>query len=110
MVYGGIIGSARRVAMQYSPNCAVPYVAMVDAGTVELVRGMGVDVVTSANLIQHFESRWNQRRSNHLEAGRRIDQIRADAFAHDWRATRTAARSRNGRCSSSSWTVSRRRG
>ncbi len=78
----GILGSAKRVAMQYSPNCAVPYVAMVDAGTVELVRGMGVDVVTSANLVQLFESRWNQRQlENHLEAGRRIDKIRADAFA-----------------------------
>ena len=47
----GLLGSAKRVAMQYSPNCAVPYVAMVDAGTVELVRGMGIDVVTSANLV-----------------------------------------------------------
>lgn len=78
----GILGKARRVAMQYSPNCAVPYVAMVDAGTVELVRGMGIDVVTSANLVQLFESRWNQRQlENHLEAGRRIDKIRAAAFA-----------------------------
>ena len=78
----GILGSAKRVAMQYSPNCAVPYVAMVDAGTVELIRGMGIDVVTSANLIQLFEARWNQRQlENHLEAGRRIDKIRAGAFA-----------------------------
>jgi Xaa-Pro dipeptidase len=78
----GLLGKAQRVAMQYSPNCAVPYVAMVDAGTVELVRGMGVEVVTSANLVQLFESRWNQRQlENHLEAGRRIDKIRADAFA-----------------------------
>jgi Xaa-Pro aminopeptidase len=67
--------------MQYSPDCAVPYVAMVDAGTVEMVRDMGVEVATSANLIQFFESRWNARQlENHLEAGRRIDQIRAAAF------------------------------
>jgi Xaa-Pro aminopeptidase len=78
----GLLGSAKRVAMQYSANCAVPYVAMVDAGTVELVRGLGIDVVTSANLIQLFESRWNQKKlENHLEAGRRIDKVRADAFA-----------------------------
>jgi len=77
-----LLGPAKRVAMQYSPNCAVPYVAMVDAGTVELVRGMAVDVITSANLVQLFESRWNQRQlENHLEAGRRIDRIRGDAFA-----------------------------
>ncbi len=77
-----ILGGAPRVAMQYSPNCAIPYVAMVDAGTVDLVRGLGIDVATSANLIQFFESRWSQRQlENHLEAGKRIDQIRADAFS-----------------------------
>ena len=36
-----LLAGARRVAMQYSPNCAIPYVSMVDAGTVELVRGAG---------------------------------------------------------------------
>jgi Xaa-Pro aminopeptidase len=78
----GVLGGAKRVAMQYSPSCAVPYVAMVDAGTVELVRGMGIEVVTSANLVQLFESRWNQKQlDSHLEAGRRIDKIRAGAFA-----------------------------
>jgi Xaa-Pro aminopeptidase len=78
----GILGNAKRVAMQYSPDCAVPYVAMVDAGTVELVRGMGIDVVTSANLVQLFESRWTkQQLEHHLEAGRRIDKIRSDSFA-----------------------------
>jgi len=40
-----LLGGARRVAMQYSPDCAIPYVAMVDAGTVELVRGLGVEIV-----------------------------------------------------------------
>ena len=50
----------RRVAMQYSPKCAVPYVAMVDAGTIELVRELGVEVATSANLIQYFEARWTE--------------------------------------------------
>ena len=77
-----LLGGAKRVAMQYSPNCAVPYVAMVDAGTVELVRSLGVGVVTSANLIQFFESRWGAAQlENHLEAGRRIDRIRAESFA-----------------------------
>jgi Xaa-Pro dipeptidase len=76
-----LLGDAKRIAMQYSPNCAVPYVAMVDAGTVELVRSLGVEVATSANLIQTFESRWNAAQlENHLEAGRRIDRIRAESF------------------------------
>jgi len=76
-----IIGGGRRIAMQYSPNCAVPYVAMVDAGTVELVRGLGVDVVTSANLIQVFESRWTEEQLvMHLEAARKVDGVRRQAF------------------------------
>ena len=76
-----IMGAAKRVAMQYSPQCAIPYVAMVDAGTVELVRGLGVEVVSSAELIQHFEARWNQAAlESHLEAGRRVDRVRAEAF------------------------------
>jgi Xaa-Pro dipeptidase len=77
-----ILGGARRVAMQYSPNCAIPYVAMVDAGTVELVRGLGVEVMSSAELIQHFEARWTQAAlESHLEAGRRVDRVRREAFA-----------------------------
>ena len=76
-----LVGKARRVAMQYSPQCAIPYVAMVDAGTVELVRELGVEVASSAELIQHFEARWNQAAlESHLEAGRRVDRVRAEAF------------------------------
>ena len=37
-----LLGGTKRIAMQYSPKCAIPYVAMVDAGTIELVRGIGV--------------------------------------------------------------------
>jgi len=79
---GGLLGGAKKIAMQYSANCAVPYVAMVDAGTIELVRSLGVEVATSANLIQFFESRWNAAQlENHMEAGRRVDRIRGEAFA-----------------------------
>src|SRR5258708_32728122 len=67
--------------MQYSPLCAIPYVAMVDAGTVELVRTLGVEVLSSAELVQHFEARWNQAAlDSHLEAGRRVGRVRAAAF------------------------------
>jgi Xaa-Pro dipeptidase len=69
------------VAMQYSPKCAVPYVAMVDAGTVELVQSVGVEVVTSANLVQLFEAKWTRDQlESHMEAGRRVDRIRGEAF------------------------------
>ena len=76
-----LLSGQRRVAMQYSPNCAIPYVAMVDAGTVELVRSVGVEVVSSAELIQTFEARWSpEALETHLEAGRRVDRVRAAAF------------------------------
>ena len=70
-----------RIAMQYSPNCAIPYVSLVDAGTLELVRSCGVEVLSSADLVQQFEARWSEEQLKlHLEAGRRVDQIRRDAF------------------------------
>jgi Xaa-Pro dipeptidase len=70
-----------RVAMQYSPLCAVPYVSMVDAGTVELVRAQGVEVASSAELIQEFESCLTEAQfESHLEAGKRVDLVCAGAF------------------------------
>jgi Xaa-Pro aminopeptidase len=70
------------VAMQYSPECAIPYVSMVDAGTVELVRSLGVEVVSSADLVQLFEAAWTAAQfDQHLRAGRKVDAIRAAAFA-----------------------------
>jgi len=77
----GLLSGCGRVAMQYSPRCAIPYISMVDAGTVELVRSLGVEVASSANLIQYFEARWTpEKLQYHLEAGRRVDAIRAAAF------------------------------
>lgn len=76
-----LLGPARKIAMQYSPHCAVPYVANVDAGTVELIRSLGVEVVSSAEFIQIFEAKWTPAQlESHLEAGRRVDRIRAEAF------------------------------
>jgi Xaa-Pro aminopeptidase len=76
-----ILSDAHKVAMQYSPRCDVPYVANVDAGTIELVRSLGIEVVSSAELIQIFEARWTPAMLDmHLEAGWRVDQIRAEAF------------------------------
>ena len=76
-----ILGRARNVAMQYSPKAAIPYVAMVDAGTVELVRSAGVKVVSSADLVQKYEACWSaEQLQSHLEAGVAIDRIVLQAF------------------------------
>lgn len=75
------IGDARRIAMQYSPNCAIPYVSMVDGGTIELVRSLGVEIVSSANLVQVFEAIWtDQQFQQHQKAGQKVDQVRRSAF------------------------------
>jgi Xaa-Pro aminopeptidase len=77
----GLVRGARRVAMQYSPQCAIPYVSMVDAGTVELVRSVGAGVVSSAELVQFFEARWDEDAlRSHLEAGELVDRIRRKTF------------------------------
>lgn len=50
-----------RVAMEYSPRNANPYISRVDAGTVELVRDNGIEIVPSGDLIQYFEATWDDR-------------------------------------------------
>jgi len=77
------LGKSRKVAMQYSPKNAIPYVSMVDAGTVELVRSLGLKVVTSADLVQKYEASWSKEQlESHLAAGRAIDRIVREAFDH----------------------------
>ena len=89
---GKLLAGSKRIAMQYSPQCAIPYVSMVDAGTLELIRTFGVDVVSSADLIQHFEARWSaEQLEMHLEAGRRVDRILASAFDRIRERTRSGA-------------------
>jgi len=76
-----LLAGCRKIAMQYSPNCSIPYVSLVDGGTLELVRAAGVEIATSANLVQLFEARWSAGQLEmHLEAGRRVDRVRAEAF------------------------------
>ena len=78
---GAILAGKARVAMQFSPHCMIPVVSLVDAGTVDLVRSFGAEVVSSAALVQYFEARWTQaQRDMHFEAGRRVDSILQEAF------------------------------
>ena len=80
---GKMLGRAKNVAMQYSPKNAIPYVAMVDAGTVELVRGSGVKVVSSADMVQKYEACWSDEQlESHRAAGAAIDRIAREAFQH----------------------------
>jgi Xaa-Pro dipeptidase len=78
---GKMLGRAKNVAMQYSPKNAIPYVAMVDAGTIELVRSSGAKVVSSADLVQKYEACWTaEQLESHRSAGVAIDRIVREAF------------------------------
>jgi Xaa-Pro dipeptidase len=76
--------------MEYSPMNAIPYMSRVDAGTLELVRSFGVDVVSSANLAQLFGAQLSATQmESHREAGRRLIAAKDTLFAslgHDLRA------------------------
>jgi Xaa-Pro dipeptidase len=78
-----ILGRSKTIAMQYSPKNAIPYVSMVDAGTIEQVRSTGVKIATSADLVQKYEACWTKSQlESHLAAGRAIDPIIQGAFAY----------------------------
>lgn len=78
---GGMLAGARRIAMEYSPQGALPRVSRVDAGTLELVRSFGVEVVASADLLQYATQRWDgaQLRS-HVAAAEALGVIVQQAF------------------------------
>lgn len=77
----GAAGAAPKVAMQYSPMGDIPYVSRVDAGTVELVRSMNVEPVTSAELVQHFEAVWTpEQKATHDRAADNIHNFIIEAF------------------------------
>jgi Xaa-Pro aminopeptidase len=77
----------RRVAMQYSPSNDIPYVGLVDAGTIELIRSLGVEIVSSADLVQQFEARWS---AEALESHRAAGKIVHAAIRHAFGAIREA--------------------
>lgn len=85
------LGTARRIAMQYSPLNAIPYISRVDAGTVELVRSFGIEVVSSADLVQIFEAVWTpEQLESHLYAARHLREIVDGTFGEVARRTRAA--------------------
>jgi Xaa-Pro dipeptidase len=72
----------RRVAMEYSPGAAIPLVSRVDAGTIEMVRAAGPEVVSSADLVQIFESRWTkEQKALHDRAATGCTRAKDEAFA-----------------------------
>jgi Xaa-Pro aminopeptidase len=72
-----MVGDRRRLAMEYAPRVSNPYVARVDAGVIELVRALGVDIVSSGDLVQQFEATWDDEQ---WRMHRDADQFTRSAF------------------------------
>jgi Xaa-Pro dipeptidase len=76
-----LLDGMRRVAMEYSPLCAIPYVSRVDAGTIEMVRARGVDVASSGDLVQRFEAAWSEEQlATHHSASGKLHRIKDQTF------------------------------
>jgi Xaa-Pro aminopeptidase len=76
-----MLSGARRIAVEYSPRNAIPYVSRVDAGTVDFLRSLGKEVVSSADLVQYTVARWDPvQLESHLQASRRLMAIKDRAF------------------------------
>lgn len=76
------LAGAGRIAMQYSPMNAIPYISRVDAGTVELIRSFGTEVVSSADLVQQFEAVMRpEQLQSHLDAAVAMRQIVDTTYA-----------------------------
>jgi Xaa-Pro aminopeptidase len=76
-----LLTGVRRVAMEYSPKCAIPYVSRVDAGTAEAIRELGVEIVSSGDLVQQFEATWTEAQlASHRVASEALYRIKDRAF------------------------------
>src|SRR5437763_7625879 len=76
-----ILSPHKTVAMQYSPNNLIPYIGLVDAGTVELVRSFGKEIVSSGDLVSRFEAAWREEQiTSHFAARDAIDRITEETF------------------------------
>jgi Xaa-Pro aminopeptidase len=91
MVYAGreqldagldrLLAGIRRVAMEYSPRCAIPYLSRVDAGTAEAIRARGVEILSSGDLVQQFEAIWTPAQlASHQSASESLYRVKDRAF------------------------------
>jgi Xaa-Pro aminopeptidase len=84
-----LLAGRRRIAMEYSAGCAIPYLSRVDAGTLEAIRERGVAVVGSGDLVQRFEARWSAEQIQmHRQASEALYRIKDKAFAEAARRLR----------------------
>jgi Xaa-Pro aminopeptidase len=78
---GELVRGSKVVAMEFSPECAIPYISRVDAGTVDFLRRLGLRVVSSGDLVQRFEAIWDAAAiATHREASEKLYRIKDRTF------------------------------
>ena len=93
-----MLAGFRRIAMQYSPNNDIMYVSMVDAGTIEFLRVLGKQIVSSADLVSQFEAVLTDRQiASHSVAQRVIDAILEEGWKEIGRRLRPGTAGSPGR-------------
>lgn len=76
-----ILKGCKKIAMEYSPANAVPYVSLVDAGTIEIIKAFDIEIASSADLVARFQATWDEKAyENHIYAAKSLIQIKDDAF------------------------------
>ena len=86
----GLLAAYRNIAMQYSPNNIVFTVSLVDAGTADMIRGLGKNIVSSADLVAQFEATWTEEQiQTHYLARDVVDPLTAEAFKEIGRRVRS---------------------
>ena len=76
-----LLTGIKRLAMEYSPGNNIPYLSRVDAGTIEAIRSLGVDVASSGDLVQRFEAVWTDAvYQTHVAASERLYTVKDRAF------------------------------
>jgi Xaa-Pro aminopeptidase len=88
-----LLAGVGRVAMEYSPGCALPYLSRLDAGTADAVRARGVEICSSGDLVQQFEAAWTpEQLASHQAASESLHRVKDQAFDAAAAALRSGAR------------------
>jgi Xaa-Pro dipeptidase len=78
-----LLKGSKVIAMEYSPECAIPYISRVDGGTIDLLRRIGATVISSGDLVQRFEAVWDAAQiATHRAASDKLYRIKDRTFAY----------------------------
>jgi Xaa-Pro aminopeptidase len=78
-----VLRGSKVIAMEFSPECSIPYLSRVDGGTVDFIRRIGMRIVSSGDLVQRFEAAWNAEQiATHRTASETLYAIKDRAFAY----------------------------